>query len=249
MAEATVARTVATAATVLAMIGLGTACTSDKSEDADSAAATTTEVVEAPPFTGLIENVNGTEGVVTYEAELPQLSGGEAAVRDKFNTAMRQALDGYLTSEDDTPVTVGPGILWDDRSEVSHIGTGAVAGVLLLNIYVDGAAHPFNTVSTAVIDARTAEPILITDLFSDQTAGLTALVDGITAEIADEEKLAGQSAPEPVADQLSTWLPDDDGVTVYIPVAHVLGDYYPVTVDWENLDAVLAPGMRDTLTS
>lgn len=36
----------------------------------------------------------------------------------------------------------------DDRSEVSHIGTGAVAGVLLLNIFVDHTAHPFNAVAT-----------------------------------------------------------------------------------------------------
>ena len=38
---------------------------------------------------------------------------------------MRAALDGYLTpTEDNTPMTVAPGILdEDDRSEVAHIGT------------------------------------------------------------------------------------------------------------------------------
>ncbi|ALI25862.1 hypothetical protein XA26_20160 [Mycolicibacterium fortuitum] len=163
---------------------------------------------------------------------------------------MRAALDDYLKpTEDNVPVTVAPGVLGgDDRSEVSHIGNGAVAGVLLLNIFVDHAAHPFNAVSTTVIDAHTAEPITITELFTDQGAGLTALVDGIKAEIADDEKLANQQAPEPVADQLGNWLPDDDGLVIYIPVAHVLGDYYPVTVDWDAIAGVLAPGMRERLT-
>lgn len=74
------------------------------------------------------------------------------------------------------------------------------------------------------------------------------MVDGIKAEIADDEKLANQQAPEPVADQLGNWLPDDDGLVIYIPVAHVLGDYYPVTVDWDAIAGVLAPGMRERLT-
>lgn len=241
-------------AAALAMLGAGTACGSETAPGPDPTqgpTTTSTTTTSAEPFTAFVEPVGGTEGTVTYGAELPQLRGGDAAVREKFNAAMRAALDDHLQPTDDNaPVTIAPGILnEDDRSEVAHLGTGAVAGVLLLNIFVDRAAHPFNAVSTTVIDAKTAEPIMISDLFTDETAGLTALVDGINAEIADEEKLAGQSAPEPVADQLANWVPDDDGLVVYIPVAHVLGDYYPVMVDWDVVDPVLAPGMRATLTS
>lgn len=251
-------RRLASAVAVVSVIGAATACSSGGSEGPGSPEPTTTSTsastsatAEATPFTGVIEPVDGTQGTVTYRAELPQLRGGDAAVRDRFNSGMRAALDDYLKpAEDNRPTTVAPGVLdEDDRSEVSHIGTGAVAGVLLLNIFVDHAAHPFNTVSTTVIDAHTAEPIMITDLFSDPTAGLTALVDGIKTEIADDEKLANQPAPEPVADQLANWLPDDDGLVIYLSVAHVLGDYYPVTVDWNTLTGVLAPGMRERLTT
>ena len=252
MGKATVARRAGAAAVAVAMIGAGAACSSGTSGGPEpSTSASASQSAPAEPFTGFIEPVTGTAGTVSYTAELPQLRGGDAAVRDRFNAAMRAALDGYLTpTEDNTPTTVAPGILdEDDRSEVSHIGTGAVAGVLLLNIFVDRAAHPFNTVATAVIDARTAEPIMIRDLFTDEAAGLAKLVDGITAEIATEEKLSGQAAPEPVAEQFANWLPDDDGVVVYIPVAHVLGDYYPVTVDWNSLADVLVPGMREKLTT
>ncbi|TMS53366.1 RsiV family protein [Mycobacterium sp. DBP42] len=251
MGDSTVGRKLASAAVILSMIGTGTACGSDRSEPAESTTTSASPTADAPSFAGCIEPVDGTAGKVTYKAELPQLKGGDAAVRDKFNASMRAALDDYLKpTENNLPVTVAPGVLAEDaRSEVTHVGTGAVAGVLLLNIFVDHAAHPFNTVSTIVIDAHTAKPIMITDLFTDRTAGLNALVDGIEAQIAADDKLANQPAPEPVADQLANWLPDDDGLVVYISVAHVLGDYYPVTVSWDALAGVLAPGMQERLTT
>ncbi|MFV8053260.1 hypothetical protein [Mycobacterium sp. 48b] len=250
MSDIPVVRRLASVAVVISMLSIGTACTSDNAEPGQTTTMSESPTADATPFTGFVESVDGTAGTVTYKAELPQLKGGDAAVRDKFNAGMRAALDDYLKPTDDNvPVTVAPGALGEDnRSEVSHIGTGAVAGVLLLNIFVDHAAHPFNAVATTVIDAHTAKPIMISDLFTDQTAGLTALVDGIKSAMAAEEKLANQSAPEPVADQLANWLPDDGGLVVYIPVAHVLGDYYPVTVSWDTLGGVLAPGMRDKLT-
>ncbi|CRZ15529.1 RsiV family protein [Mycolicibacterium neworleansense] len=203
------------------------------------------------PFTGFVETLDGTKGIVTYKVELPQLKGGTAAVRDKFNASVRAALDDHLEpTEDGLPVTVASGALpEDERSRVSHIGSGVVAGVLLLNIYVEHAAHPFNTVSTTVIDTHTAAPIMITDLFNDQNAGLNTMVEAIRAEMADEDKLANQPPPEPVADQLANWLPDDDGLVFYVPVAHVLGDYYPVAVGWDAIAGVLAPGMQDKLTT
>ncbi|OMC40276.1 hypothetical protein A5740_25085 [Mycobacterium sp. GA-1841] len=246
-------RRLAGATVAVAMIGVGAACNSDSSDNSTTpqpSATTSSATNAAAPLTGFLENRDGTNGTVTYKAELPQLKGGDDAVRDAFNGAMGAALDDYLKpNEDNLSVTVAPGVLnEDDRSEVAHIGTGAVAGVLLLNIFVDHAAHPFNVVATTVIDAHTAKPIMITDLFTDQNAGLTALVDGIKAKIAEDEKLADQPAPEPVADQLANWVPDDDGLVVYVPVAHVLGDYYPVTVDWDALAAVLAPGMQERLT-
>ncbi|OBG79958.1 hypothetical protein A5699_12150 [Mycobacterium sp. E802] len=254
MSESMMIRRLAWATVAFSMIGVGAACNSDSSDSSTTSqpSVTTSSTTNATaPLTGFLETQDGAKGSVTYKAELPQLKGGDAVVRDAFNGAMRTALDDYLKpNEDNLSVTVAPGVLnEDDRSEVAHIGTGAVAGVLLLNIFVDHAAHPFNVVATTVIDAHTAKPIMITDLFTDPTAGLTALVDGIKSEIAADEKLAGQPAPEPVADQLANWVPDDDGLVVYLPVAHVLGDYYPVTVDWDALSGVLAPGMREKLTT
>ncbi|UNB98083.1 DUF3298 domain-containing protein [Mycolicibacterium boenickei] len=258
MTGSPVIRRLVSAAAIVSMIGVGAACNSPDPGSGTGPAPTTVDATttpaspdaEAQPFTGFLETVDGTRGIVTYKAELPQLKGGAAAVRDKFNASVRAALDDYLRpTEDNLPVTVAPGtLLEDERSRVSHIGSGVVAGVLLLNIYVEHAAHPFNTVSTTVIDAHTAAPIMITDLFADQNAGLNAVVQAIKAEMAGDDKLANQTPPEPVADQLANWLPDDDGLVFYLSVAHVLGDYYPVTVSWDTIAGVLAPGVREKLT-
>ncbi|MEN3223471.1 hypothetical protein PUR22_21745 [Mycolicibacterium porcinum] len=251
-------RRLVSAAAIVSMIGVGAACNSTHPDsgtgpqpttvDATTTPASTT--AEAEPFTGFLETVEGTKGTVTYKAELPQLKGGAIAVRDKFNASVRAALDDYLKpTEDNLPVTVAPGaLLEDERSKVAHIGSGAVAGVLLLNIYVEHAAHPFNTVATTVIDAHTAAPIMITDLFADQNAGLNAVVQAIKAKMAGDDKLANQTPPEPVADQLANWLPANDGLVFYLSVAHVLGDYYPVTVSWDTIAGVLAPGVQEKLT-
>ncbi|CAJ1501440.1 hypothetical protein MU0083_002683 [[Mycobacterium] kokjensenii] len=244
MSRNSAARVLASAVLAAAVAALGTAC------DADGPEPTATTAAPSAAPIGFVETVDGTDGSVTYSAELPQLRDGDAAVRETFNAAMRAALDQHLQpAAYDAPVTVAPGILGESgRSQVSHVGTGAVAGVLLLNIYVDRAAHPYNTVSTLVIDAVTAAPIALTDLFTDPAAGLRAVVAGIGDAIAGHDLLAGQRTPQPVTDQLTDWLPTADGLVIYLSVAHVLGDYYPVLVDWDALADVLKDGMREKLT-
>ncbi|PIB73794.1 hypothetical protein CQY22_015560 [Mycolicibacterium brumae] len=236
---------------VASLISGVTACNSGTSGGPEPTTTTSTTSTEAEPLTGFLEPTSGTEGKVTYQADLPQVRGGEPAVRDKFNADMKAALDKYLQpTEDNRSVTVAPGALVDEvKSEVTHVGTGSVSGVLILNISVEQAAHPFNEVATTVIDARTADPINIATLFTDETVGLTALVDAIKTEMAADERLANQPPPDATPEALSRWVADDDGLEIYIPVAHVLGDYYEIGVEWDALAHVLAPGIRETLST
>ena len=89
----------------------------------------------------------------------------------------------------------------------------------------------------------------LSDLFTDPTAGMTKLVDGIKTAMAKDPRLENQDAPKPVAAQLANWLPGADGLVVYLSVAHVFGDYFPVTVPWASIADVLAPGMQEKLTT
>ncbi|MCB0926873.1 MAG: hypothetical protein U0R77_08495 [Mycolicibacterium insubricum] len=248
-------RGLGTAAVAVALVGTGAGCHSGGSEpsaaSATSAASiSTTSSTASEPFTGYLEPTSGTQDNVTYSVDLPQVRGGDTAVREKFNSSMRAALDDYLKPEEDRSTTVASGGLMDDhKSAVSHVGTGSVAGVLIMNVFVERSAHPFNTVSTVVIDAHTAAPIMLSDLFTDPTAGMTKLVDGIKTAMAKDPRLENQDAPKPVAAQLANWLPGADGLVVYLSVAHVFGDYFPVTVPWASIADVLAPGMQEKLTT
>lgn len=251
MGKLTIARKVGAAFAAASLITGATACSSGTSGGPEPTTTSSTTSADAEPLTGFLEPTTGAEGKVTYQADLPQVRGGEAAVRDKFNDDMKAALDRYLQpNEDNRSVTIAPGSLVDDvKSEVTHVGAGSVSGVLILNIFVEQAAHPFNEVATTVVDARTADPISISALFTDETVGLTALVDAIKAEMAGDERLADQPPPDATPEALSRWVADDDGLEIFIPVAHVLGDYYEVGVEWDALAHVLAPGIRETLST
>ncbi|BBZ66368.1 hypothetical protein MINS_17970 [Mycolicibacterium insubricum] len=249
-------RGLGTAAVAVALVGAGAGCHSGGSEPSASSttgaasASSAANSTAAEPFTGYLEPVGGTKDNITYQVDLPQVRGGDTAVREKFNSSMRTALDDYLEPDESRSTTVAPGALVDDhKSAVTHVGPGSVAGVLIMNIFVERSAHPFNTVSTVVIDAHTAAPIMLSDLFTDPEAGMTKLVDGIKTAMAKDPRLENQDAPKPVADQLANWLPGADGLVVYLSVAHVFGDYFPVTVPWASIADVLAPGMQEKLTT
>ena len=42
-------------------------------------------------------------------------------------------------------------------------------------------------------------------------------------------------------------VPTPEGFHVYVPVAHVLGDYLPVTVPWNDIADLMTPQMRTAL--
>ncbi|WP_237161202.1 hypothetical protein [Mycobacteroides salmoniphilum] len=61
------------------------------------------------------------------------------------------------------------------RSGVTRIGTGAVAGRIVLLWYGKGAAHPNRSLGTVVIATTTAAPVTLDDLYRDRSAALVRL--------------------------------------------------------------------------
>lgn len=207
-------------------------------------------LASAPPisahgYTGYLAPVSGSAPFVRYRVNLPQLRGGDAAVRHAFNGAMRASLaDRTRGFDGPQQVTVAPGrtMVWD-TSRVSFIGSGAVAGALILNTSVYRAAHPYNTVGTVVIDTGTAQPIALSELFTAPRAGYARLAAAVAQELARSTVGPG-FPPDASAEALADWLPAENGITVYAAVTHAAGDFHPVTVAWSALDSVLAPGVR-----
>lgn len=195
----------------------------------------------ATTYTATTVKVDETHGSNTVDVTLPQVTGGTAAVRDRFNSGMRAALDDLLGPAVDTTINDGS-LLDSDGSRVTALGPNVVAGVAIFNWYAKGAAHPNNSVATIVIDAETAKPVLLTDIWTDPQAAATKLTALVT-------RLDNRIDPlDPVTlDNFLDWVPTPEGFHVYVPVSHALGDYLPVTVPWNDIADLMTPAMRTKL--
>ncbi|MFY1621190.1 hypothetical protein, partial [Micromonospora sp. WMMD736] len=139
-------------------------------------AAAPTTAAPAPPggYEATLLLVQEDAGSNSVDVHLPQLTGGPSAVRERFNGGMRTALDDLVGPASETTVKDGS-LMGDERSRVTTITEHVVAGVAVFNWYGAGAAHPNNSVATIVIDADTADPILLQDVFVDQQAAAERL--------------------------------------------------------------------------
>ncbi|MEE4023864.1 hypothetical protein V1Y59_12310 [Gordonia sp. PKS22-38] len=206
----------------------------------DGAASPQSSAPAATAYQPALVHVNGNRGSTRFDADLPQVRGGRDDVRDRFNDGMRIAFDDIISSY--VATTVGDGsLLGDERSRVTTITDGVVAGVLILNTYSDGAAHPNNHVATITIDAEDARPIRLTDVFTDPAAAAAVLAQAVTRIDSRVDYVA------PEVNTFLNWVPLAEGFHTYVPVAHALGDWLPVTVPWDDITDLLRPGMADRL--
>ena len=82
--------------------------------------------------------------------------------------------------EQSATTSVDDGEIDGFRSGVTRIGSGVVAGRIVLFWYSKGAAHPNQSLGTVVIANRTATPVTVNDLYQDHAAALTRLhVDAV----------------------------------------------------------------------
>ncbi|KXP10316.1 hypothetical protein [Tsukamurella pseudospumae] len=203
----------------------------------------------AAPAHGYVPGLDrrkGVDGPLTYDVQVPTLSGGAAAVTARFNASMQASLSEVMNAltKNERATLANGNLVNGERSRVTHIGSRVVAGILLTNYYVTGTAHPSNGLGTIVIDTTTAQPILLTQVFptSEGQARVLSLVAA---------KRYGPAIPfaREFARDLANWVPSDEGLTVYPDVAHAAGDYGTVTIPWSELKDVVAPAMWPVVTS
>ncbi|MCV7337346.1 hypothetical protein H7K12_20295 [Mycobacterium senegalense] len=130
-------------------------------------------------------------------------------------------------------------------SGVTKIGSGVVAGRIVLLWYGKGAAHPNQSLGTVVIQTRDAAPVTVEDLYQDRAAA-QARLRTLLPQLDTSRRLTAQQVSGEDID--TNWLPTSSGLEVYVSVAHALGDYVVVTVPWDRIADVLRPGMLDVLT-
>ena len=147
--------------------------------------------------------------------------------------------------EQSATTSVDDGEIDGFRSGVTRIGSGVVAGRIVLFWYSKGAAHPNQSLGTVVIANRTATPVTVNDLYQDHAAALTRLRT-LLPQLDTSGRLDAQWLSHDDID--ANWLPTPSGLQVYVPVAHALGDYVAVTVPWDRIADLLRPGMFEVLT-
>nr|WP_240963451.1 protein kinase [Antrihabitans stalactiti] len=217
-----------------------------------SAPSTTTVAVEpAAAFTKTSIQVKGTTpNNSTYDVDLPQIEGANAAVTKEFNESIRAALQDQIDSNADQVFT-----LTGADSEVSHIGEHVVGGLLLTSWNaVPPGAHPSALVATVVIDTDNAQPITLDVLFADKAAGLRKLSTEAATLLPTTDAGADYftGGIEPTEANFANWLPTPSGMEIHFTDGqvgpHAVG-LIVVTIPWENLSDVLAPGIEQVVSS
>jgi hypothetical protein len=232
---------------MVGLVATATACGTRGSETAASTTSTPASSATAPTtaaesYQPTLLSVQEKRGSNSVNVQLPQITGGSAAVRDRFNNGMRTALDDLVGPASDTTVEDGM-LAGDERSKVTTVTPHVVAGVAVFTWYGAGAAHANNSVATITIDAGTAQPILLKDVFTDRKAA----AERLSATVTQVDNQVGPLTP-PSIDTFLNWVPTAQGFRTYVPVAHALGDYYPVTVPWGQISDLMTPAMRTALS-
>ncbi|WP_280419213.1 serine/threonine-protein kinase [Nocardia carnea] len=198
-------------------------------------------------YTRAWAQVQGDKGNVSWNVRIPQVSGGTAAVADRFNNSVRAALQDQI---DNAPasaeLTSGPP---DDL----HIGP-RVLSALLTTARTSGPSpdEPKKLLATITINADNAEPITLRDLFPDLDAGLTRL-SGEAARLLPETAAGpdfDRREIQPRTKNFHHWVATDKGMAIHFEedsVAPPGKGLISIIVPWRALADVLDPALAEVV--
>jgi hypothetical protein len=183
----------------------------------------------------------------SWHTETAQLNGGDPAVTAAFNKASeastRQQVERAIADNVGVPN-------WNLREHPDVKFRPTAIGAVLVGVYyADHAAHPVNYVSTIVIDSRTARPITLNTLFTNESDGLarlseqTKLIFPPSTATPPAHRWPTYLAPRPARRTSPTGFRPQQGMEIHF-ADYQFGHGLPViTVPWTTLADVLAPDM------
>lgn len=241
--------------TAVTLAVAATGCATDGTSTVPSTGRpTVVQTVESSPpsdasvITATTVRVNGKQGTLTYDVQVPQLEGtGKDAAVKEFNDGMRTTLQSIIAARSDALKLTGV----TDENKVEHLGPKVASGIMWLTLDF-GGVHPIAVLATHVTNLDSAKQIRIADLFTTEQDGLAKL-SALATEKLKKSKYASVIDTDgltPTRDHFQYWTATPDGMHIYFdqgqaapPVAGVLD----VTIDWSALNGVLKPGMREVL--
>ncbi len=190
--------------------------------------AAETGVSNEETYVAAMTSIDGatTDSMGTWDARIVELSEGDPAVVEAFNYASRISAEDQI---DRAKVESNPGEQWNFESNGQVTFRSIAVGQLILGTHYYGA-HPTSYISTVVIDSRSADQIMLTDLFADEQAGLN--------------RLSELTGAEPRAENFTNWIPTTEGLEIHF-APYQFGIALPETktVAWAALADLLAPVM------
>lgn len=174
------------------------------------------------------------------------ITGGDPRVAGAFNSAVHASAAGQLE-----PVKrdADPDGTWTFETQPQIFFGGASVAELISGLYVHvPSAHPTSSVSTVVIDSRTAKPITLADLFTDKQAGLDRLSEQTKALLptvtgVGPTPMADEPGNAPVEANFANWIPTPAGLEIHFADYQFFHGTPTITVPWSALDGLLAPAM------
>jgi hypothetical protein len=237
--------------------GSSPAPTTSTSSAAGTSSATTATSAAAAAQTGVSNGQTYTvtrttsgdatpDGTGRWTLVLDTISGGDAKVADTFNRAVQASAQGQL---DPVKRDAGSDGTWSFDTNPKVFFSSASVSELITGLYNHvPSAHPVNYVSTVVIDSRSATPITLKDLFSDEQAGLNRLSQQTKLLLPavmgmGETPMPDEPGNEPVEANFANWIPTPTGLEIHFADYQFAHGLLVLTVPWSALDDLLAPGM------
>ena len=186
---------------------------------------------------------DSTDGWGSWSTEFGLLAGGDPAVVQAFNGASQAAAHDQI--DDATEGAAGGTTSWTFES-TGHVTFRPIAVAQIIYGSLGYGAHPTPYIGTIVIDSRSADPIMLVDLFADEQAGLNRLSEQATKILAADGMNLGPDAAgaAPKAENFANWIPTAEGLEIHF-APYQFGVALPavITVPWPALADVLAPAM------
>jgi hypothetical protein len=188
---------------------------------------------------------DSTDGRGSWNTVFGLLAGGDPAVVQAFNGASQAA--AHQQVDDATEGAAGGTTSWTFES-TGHVTFRPIAVAQIIYGSMGYGAHPTPYIGTIVIDSRSADPIMLVDLFTDQQAGLNRLSEQARKILAADGMNLGPNEPgaAPKAENFANWIPTAEGLEIHF-APYQFGVALPavITVPWPALTDVLAPAMAD----
>lgn len=181
-----------------------------------------------------------------HKVEVLQLGGCTTQARQEFNDSLRLAADAYIARVDNT-TSVHTG-----DNNFMYVGTHIVSAKLGVEIYKEGAAHPFDEFLTHNTNIDTGKAMVLADLFTDLQTGLNLLSEQSKVQLDKLPRATGysKSAITPTAVNFQNWVATKEGMRIFFGeiASHAAGNI-DITIPWNTMDKVLKPGMKTVLST